>query len=293
MKNFFRKEALENFLSSSATGTGVRAVSIRTVFFVILLLLCAAVFAVWLVFGTVYETVSVSGIIWPAKNNGAVYSEGGGIISKVVVSSGDAVKMGDILAVIPQEDILQKIKNGKNSGISDVQLQELYDEYDSRSVVRSNIDGIVTQIADENSYIAVGDKIAEVVPYDEGGNNKTLTAFIPSAKGGLITLGMEAQVMPDFTSREEYGYIKAYISGISAYPVTGQTIKETQKELFVAGLDEKESYLKIEITLMPDASAQSHLKWSNPKSGDTDVTLGTVCSADIVIRCCHPYEWLF
>ena len=293
MKDLFRKEALENFSSSSTTGGRIRAVSIKTAAFAGLLVICAAVFAIWLVFGTVYETVSVSGIIWPDKNNGEVYVTSGGIISKVVAAPGDTVKAGDILAVIPREDILNKIKEGKSNGISDAQLQELYDEYDRCSVIRSNINGIVTQIADENSYMKAGERIAEVVPYDESGNNKTLTAFLPSAKGGLVTLGMEAQVMPDFAAREEYGYIKAYISGISNYPVTGQSIKENRKELFVSGLDESETYLQLEITLMPDASAQSHLKWSNPKSGDTDVTLGTVCGADIVIKECRPYEWLF
>lgn len=293
MKNLFRKEALESFSSNSGMNKGVRAVSIKAAVFTMLLAICAAAFAVWLVFGTVYETVSVRGIIWPAENNGGVYAKAGGVITKTVVSSGDAVKTGDILAVIPQEDILVKIKNGKERGISDAELNILYDEYDRLSVVRSSIDGIVTSIVDENVCINKGDKIAAVVPYSESGNNKTLTAFIPSDKGGLVTLGMEAQVMPDFAPREKYGYIKAYISGISAYPVTGQSIKDTNGELFLPEHDERESYLRLEITLIPDANAESRLKWSNPNSGSTDVAMGTVCGTDIVIKKCRPYEWLF
>ncbi|MDD6762583.1 MAG: hypothetical protein PUD92_02935 [Clostridiales bacterium] len=293
MRSLFRKEALESFSSNSTINKGVRAISIKAAVFTLLLAVCAAAFAVWLVLGTVYETVSVNGIIWPAENNGGVYAKSGGVITKTVVSSGDAVKAGDILAVIPQEDILIKIKKGKESGISPEALNALYDEYDRLSVVRSSIDGIVTSIADENVFISKGDKIAAVVPYSESGNNKTLTAFIPSDKGGLVALGMEAQVMPDCAPREKYGYIQAYISGVSSYPVTGQSIKDANGELFLSTLDERESYLQLEITLMPDADAQSRVKWSNPNSGDMDVAMGTVCGADIVIEKCRPYEWLF
>lgn len=293
MKDLFRKEALENISSGSDITKGVRTVSIRTAVFIMLLVLCAAIFLIWLFFGTIYETVSVSGIIWSSKSGGAIYTESGGIVSRAVTASGNTVKAGDILAVIVQEDILSKIEDGKLNGISDAELKKLYDEYDKNSIIRSNVNGIVTHIAGENSYIPDGGKIAEIVPYDESDNNQTLTAFIPAKMGGLITLGMEVQVMPDFAPREQYGYINAYISEIASYPVTGQYIKDNKSELFLSTIDERESYLQLEITLMPDAQAQSHLKWSNPKSGDIDAPMGTMCEADIVIEKCRPYEWLF
>lgn len=293
MQNLFRKEALESFSSNTGMNKGVRAVNIPATLFITLLSICAAIFAIWLFFGTVYEKVSVSGIIWPTENNGGVYAKADGVITKTVVLPGDTVKSGDILAVIPQEDILTKISNGKENGISEQELNSLYDEYDRFSMIRSNIDGIVTNISDENVCVNKGDKIATVVPFNESGNNKTLTAFIPSDKGGLITIGMETQVMPDFATREKYGYIKAYISGISSYPVTGQSIKDTNSELFLPEYDERESYLQLEITLVPDANTESRLKWSNPNSGNINVTMGTVCEADIVLRKCCPYEFLF
>lgn len=293
MQNLFRKEALESFSSNTGMNKGVRAVNIPSTLFIILISICAAIFAIWLFFGTVYEKVSVNGIIWPTDNNGGVYAKADGIITKTVVLPGDTVKIGDILAVIPQEDILAKISNGKENGISEEELNSLYDEYDRFSMIRSNINGIVTSISDENVCVNKGDKIATVVPFSESGNNKTLTAFIPSDKGGLITLGMETQVMPDFATREKYGYIKAYISGISSYPITGQSIKDTNSELFLPEYDERESYLQLEITLVPDANTESHLKWSNPNSGNINVTMGTVCEADIVLKKCCPYEFLF
>ena len=289
----FRKEAVESFSSKSGIKCAFRAVRIKTAVFTTLLALCAMTFAFWLVFGTIYETVTVSGAIWPAKNNGDVYAVYDGTLSKAVVSEGDTVKAGDILAVIPQEDILAAIETGQQNGISDTELQRLYDEYDSRSMIRSAVDGAVTYIADENSYMTEGAKVASVVPYDESGNNRTLTAFIPSDSSGFITLGMDVQVMPDFAPRDEYGYIRAYISEIASYPVTGQNVRETSGELLAGPLDDTESYIRIEITLIPDMAARSGLKWSNPSSGSIDVAMGTVCTADIVIKECRPYEWLF
>lgn len=293
MQGLFRKEALDSFSSSSEINRGVRAVSIKTSVFVVLLIICAAVFAVWLVFGTVYETVSVNGIIRPAGNNGSVYANSEGFITKIIVDEGDKVKTGDILALIPQEDILMKIKEGKINSIQTEELNSLYNEYDRLSVIRSNIDGIVTDIISENVFIRKGEKIASIIPYSEGSNNKTLTAFIPADKSGIVSLGMEVQVMPEFAPREKYGYIKAYVSDISSSPITNQSINDMYNELFFSESDEKETYFQLEITLMPDANSASHLKWSNPNSEKTDVDMGTLCDADIIIKKCRPCEWLF
>lgn len=74
MNDLFRKEAFENFSSNLKINKGVRAVSIKTAVFVILFLICTAIFAIWLFFGTIYETVSVEGIVWPTQSEGVVYA---------------------------------------------------------------------------------------------------------------------------------------------------------------------------------------------------------------------------
>lgn len=293
MASLFREEALESFSSNSRIYKGIRAVSIRTGVFVTILVLCTGAFVAWLLFGTVYEKVPVNGVVWPAQSDGEVYSPSDGNMTRAVVSVGNKVNAGDVLAVIPNKEMLSEAEAAKLEGASDKELKRLYDEYDKRSLIRSNIDGIVIYIADENSYINKGDRVAEVVPYSENGNNKTLTAFIPAKNGGRVTLGMEAQVMPEFAPREKYGYIKAYISGISAYPIMGEDIKKNNSKLFLSSFDERESYLRLEITLIPDAQAPSHLKWSNPASDSIDVVMGTICSAYIVIDKCRPYQCLF
>ncbi len=289
----FRKEAIESFSSSAKLSGGVEAIPVRAAVFLFLLLLCATVFAYWLVCGTIYETVTVSGAVWPMRNGGTVYATCGGTVSKTVVSEGDLVKAGDVLLVIPQDDVLAEIQAAKEAGASQQELSDLYEKYDDRSMIRAGIDGAVTYITEENRYIREGDVVASVVPYDKDGNNRTLTAFVPSRSSGFVTLGMEVQIMPDFAPRDKYGYIQGYISGISDYPVTGRNVEETGGALLAGLVEDTESYLPVEITMVPDMTAQSGLKWSNPASGTIDIAMGTICTADIVVEKCRPYEWLF
>ena len=286
--NLFRQEALENNSERTGKGVALRAVGLKFALFTAALAVCAALFALWLIMGEVYETLSVDGIIWPSESGGEIYAEYGGSVSKVTVSRGARVKAGDILAVIPQEDILSDIESGAVEADA-----KLYGEYDRRSVIRSKTNGIVTYIADENTYVKAGEKIAEITPYDESGNNMTLIAFIPSDKGGLLSLGADAQVMPDFAPREKYGYINAYVSDIAQYPVKGEYIKENLGNLFLPSINEENNYLEVEITMLADAETLSHLKWSRPAGGDISAPMGTICTADIVIDKHHPYQWPF
>ena len=285
----FRKEAVENASVRTDKASAARAVGVKYTLFAAALALCAAIFTVWLLFGEIYETVSVDGIIWPNGSDDTVYSERSGTVSKTTGSRGSSVKAGDILAVIPQESILEKIR--KRS--SDAELAALREEYDKYSFIRSDVDGIVTYIADENAYVGTGEKIAVITPYSESGNNMKLTAFIPSGKGELVSLGMEAQVMPEFTPREKYGYINAYVSGISQYPIKGEYIKNNMSNLYMPSLEEGNNYLQLEITLLADASTASRLKWSNSVGASIDAPMGTVCKADIVIDKRPPFRWPF
>lgn len=284
----FRKEAVENASARTEANIVTHAVGLKFSLFTLALVICAALFAVWLIFGEVYETVSVNGIIWSDKDYGSVYTEYGGKVSKVTAERGSRVKTGDIIAIIPQEDILGEIEKQSSEN-----LENLYDEYDKRSVVRSATDGIVTYMVSENAYVHPGDKIAEITPYDESGNNMTLTAFIPSDEGGLVSLGADVQVMLNFAPREKYGYINAYVSEISQYPVNGEYIRENMSELYMPSIEERNSYIRLEITLLADAETASRLKWSSPAGEGIDAPMGTVCTADIIVEKHHPYQWPF
>ena len=284
MSNLFRKEAMENHSPNKELTLAVKAIPVKWIIYMAVLVICAALFAVWLFLGTIYESVSLRGIAWPDKSYGDVYAETSGIIAKTTVSVGDKVEAGDILAVMPDNNMLEKA-----AGNSDEQVLA---EYDRKSVIRSNTSGIVTYIADRNSYLNKGDMIASVVHYDKNGNNDIITAFVSDEKSRHIELGMEAQIMPDYTPREQYGYITGYVSAISDYPVTGEQIYNSDKQLYMSGMDMNENYIEVQITMMRTSGEGGRLKWSKASGEDQPVNLGTRCDVDIILKKYKPYKWL-
>ena len=284
MSDLFRKEAVENHSHDREATLAVKAIPVRWLFYIIIAFICAAAFGVWLFYGTVYESVRLRGIAWPDKSYGEVYAETSGVIAKTAVSVGDKVEAGDILAVIPNNDVL--------NSLTDDNKEILYGEYDKKSVIRSKTSGIVTYIIDRNSYVKAGDRVATVVAYDENGNNDIITAFVPDGQSSLIDIGMEAQVMPDFTPREEYGYVTGYVSSVSKYPLTGEQIYNSYRHLYMSEMDMHESYIEVQITMTRTSGESGSLKWSMPTSGDKGVSLGTRCDVDIILQKYKPYRWL-
>lgn len=284
MSNLFRKEAMENYSPNREITLAVKAIPVRWLLYIVALVICAASFAIWLFFGTIYESVSLRGIAWPNKSYGDVYSETSGIIAKTTVSVGDKVEAGDILAVIPNDDVLKK-SNRDNE-------DQVYYEYDQKSVIRSKTSGIVTYIIDRNSYVNPGDIVASVMRYDKNGNNDIITAFLSDEKSSLIDLGMEAHIMPDYTPHEEYGYIIGYVSAVSDYSVTGERIYNSDKQLYMSEMDMNENYIEVQITMIRTSGEGSRLKWSKATAEDKTVNLGTRCDVDIILQKYKPYRWL-
>ena len=290
MNDFFRKEAMDSFSSRSDMYRPVKALTIRRKIIILMLLVCTISSLVWVFFGTIYETIIADGIVGYSYGDGGVYTETDGILTKRMVSIGDTVKPGDILAIIPSHDILDEIEAELQNTDGEM-LESLYDKYDHYSVLRSNTRGIVTYIEDENSWVSKGDMIAYVTRYDEEIDSKKLTAFVPSSKKELIGLNMTARVMPDYAPSEEYGYINAYVSAINNHPVSGEEILSGDQNIHPE-LIRDESYVKVEITMLYSEKAKNHLSWSNSMGESLNVTMGTSCSTDIIIRECTPFEWL-
>lgn len=291
MKELFRKEAFKSFSSEEGLNRGIRAIGIRIKVFTTVIVIAVIVLCAWLFFGTVRETLTVDGILWPSKGSGNIYSPNSGTTEKVIAKEGQYVEAGDILAIIPQKQILEKINNAQESGASENSIEELYDEYDIASIVRAPLSGIIIEVIPENTYVNGGEKIAAIMPYNKDKNNKRILTYIPMKQSGIVNLGMEVQISPEHAPREEYGYINAYVSEVGQYPVTGQFIKQTTSANM--SLENDESYIKVEITLISDSTTSSKLDWSTTKGGDIDVEIGTVCNCNIIIKKSRPYQWIF
>ena len=82
-----------------------------------LCLLIAAVGAVvWCFFGTVTRSVEVTGIVFPHYGIKQVNSQVSGIVSYLQVEVGEEVKAGDLIAIIPQQELLEQIEQARQQG---------------------------------------------------------------------------------------------------------------------------------------------------------------------------------
>ncbi len=290
MKDLIRKEAIEHFSSHINMYRSVRAAQVRTAVFLAIILICSVCFAYWAVFGTIYETLSTDGMIWPPQNEITVYAEGDGLITNVSAGIGDRVEAGDVLAVIPQNDMLQQIENGINSGAPEEEIRNMRSAYEELSVIRSNVGGIILQTSAPYTIVSRGDPVAVILPQSDVSN--TMYAFLPYSQRDLIHAGMEVHVVPVSALIEQYGYIYGYISDISYFPVSGAYIKENEENFFFSDMEEDDQYVQLEITFIPDSDTQNRLKWSNPAGGSARVDTGTTCRADIILKETHPLNWL-
>lgn len=286
----FRERAVQNSNSLSDIGEGVTGIRISAWLLVSAVGFCVAIFVIWLFLGNVYETVSVTGVVWPVESGGAVYADTNGVISETVVEAGAEVKAGDILAILTDDVLLEELEQAKEGG--SLSFADMQKEYTELTVVRSSINGIVAHIEGRDSRVKEGDVIAKVIPFDKDGNNQRITAFIPAYMLNQIQNSMEAQIVPEFASRDKDGYVHGYVSAIEKYPLMGEYIKQNYDPIFSLGMDTEQKYIRVEITMISDANSKSGLKWSNSASEETDIDLGTLCNCDIVTSKLHPYQYL-
>ena len=82
------------------------------------------------------------------------------------------------------------------------------------------------------------------------------------------------------------------MSNVEKYPITGEYIKNHYDSIFSLHMDVQEKYIRVEITMVSDANAKNGLKWSNKRSEEIDISLGTLCHCDVVTNKLRPYQYL-
>lgn len=145
MKDLFRKTSLEKL--SSPEQLDKMIVITPPSFWIALTgagLMIVAVL-VWAIFGRIPIMVETQGVY---VNNGGtytVYSESAGIVEQVLVSEGDIIEKGDILAYLNQDDVQRKIDEYK-SRIEKVEAITMESESDAVTADNKNLIDIKAQM---------------------------------------------------------------------------------------------------------------------------------------------------
>lgn len=256
-------------------------------------LLCAALAAgFWAWTGNISDGVKANGIIFPSTGVQAVFTQTSGFVENALVREGDFVEQGQIMLVIPNEELLQTIM-ARQEELEMPEWQSLADEYERTSIIRSPVSGTVQSIAAANSMTVPGQRAAHIIPEDRLTNSKEVVAFVPFSISKKIRPGMEAQVSPAFAPREEYGYMRGYVSSVASIPATSEMLQKTFGDnSYAKSLSVEENSAEVRIMLHMDASSKNSFQWSNKKGEELMVETGTVCQVQIITDTKRPIDLL-
>ena len=164
--------------------------------------------------------------------------------------------------------------------------------------VRAPHAGTVIELKTRNGLaLPAGGDIASI-ELAGGGNGSKLPPplsaliFVHAADGKLLQAGMSAEITPTNVKRQEFGFIRAQIGAVSAFPASREAINQrlnnpdVVKELAGDGVS---TQIQSALLRRPDGN----YAWSGAARQPPDVRSGSMCSAEIVVREQHPIEFVW
>lgn len=262
---------------------------------------------IWLFSGNISDGINVKGTIFPQSGVTDIYSRSSGTVTSVLAKEGEFVDAGQVLAIIPDYELISEIEklkkdieqgaaNTKDSSTPndlEVVLEDLIGEYELNSVIKATTSGIVQSIVPIDQTVSTGNKIATIINEDKYTNDKEIIAYIPLTIAQSIKVGMEAQISPTYAPREEFGYMKGYITKVGRVPVTEEMLKKTFGEWeHQRNLLDEEGCVEVRIAIGVDPNSSNSFQWSNKKGHDLSIDISTICNVLIVSEDKRPIDLL-
>ncbi|NLY38869.1 MAG: HlyD family efflux transporter periplasmic adaptor subunit [Firmicutes bacterium] len=293
--SLFRKSSLERIASPERLNEYIKIThpGVWSVLFACLALMIAVGF--WAIYGNIPDTVRAKGIIFPQHGVTSVIPPAGGRINNMRVKAGDFVQIGQIIAVIPQEELIRRINELKNSPDPDEgQIAALRSEYERLSLIVAPVSGIVVSARAANETVSSSEVVATIVKLEKYADDKQIVCYVPVSTARKLREGMEVQVSPDFAPREEYGFMYGHITSIGSYPVSQSDVLAAVGSMqYAQELLPPENSVEVRVTLTIDPGSQNKIKWSSKKGESLALSIGTYCNLQIVTRNYKPYELIF
>lgn len=261
-------------------------------------------FITFVIWGFTYKItngINMSGVVFTNNNIISSVAERECLVTDVLVKEGDYVEIGDIIAVVSNDEMLNEIRNcrykaenlEKNSeeySTISTRIDELIESYVASTVIKSNTDGYIQTVKSTGSALMAGDTIVSIMA-DSGYNE--VVAYVPLQDSNDIELGMPAQVSPLYAPREEYGYMTGVVTAVSDTPVSEDSIIAKMGTLsYVESIMPEGICVEVRIRLDFDENSGNRYNWSNKKGEDLFVGLGTQCSIIVVADEYLPVEML-
>lgn len=235
------------------------------------LIVAAAIAALlWSLFGTVTQTVSLRGISFPQSGIRRVVAPHGGAVRQTMCAEGDTVEQGDLLAVLPQEALLEQMRGEGGAG-------DTWREYTDQSLLRAPVNGIISRVAAVGRVLAAGDTVAEIIEDDPFTSQSEVRAYVPADVATLLLEGMEVQVTSASSSRERDGFYSGFISRIGSFPRSAEKISEELSGFQAPWTgDADDNLIEVRVTLV----------------GNVKLDTGALCDMVVITRRVSPFTLL-
>lgn len=242
--------------------------------------------------GTITRMVSITGIVFPHYGIEQVSSQVSGQVSYVQVQVGDTVEAGDLIAIVPQEDLYRQIQEARAAQAPQEELEQLYDAYQAASMIYTPVSGQVVDLVAAGSAITAGDLVVGITNADSTTNEAEIRAYVSSTVAQSIQKGMDVRIYPSVSSSESYGYVQGLVSDISNYPITATNISDTLGRFYTDQLvPEGEDIVELRITLLGGTDGSTGV-WSRAEGGSLTIDTGTLCEMNVVVDEMTPWEYL-
>lgn len=293
----FNEKAMENLSTPEQLNQRVKIIPSGAwiLFFAILVGVCAAV--LWMFLGTVSSGANYNGVVFDYSDVISVRSQEDGILGDVLVEEGESVSRGDIIAVINNEELTERIstlraeqKGYKENSKKYRQIEQKIEDCRARYLLKSTADGIVQKMELTGQAVSAGDIVATIVPQDLY-SYEEVYIYVPKEEIGALEVGMEAQITPSYVMREEYGYVEGIISHIDENIVTeNHIIKHMGTMDYVEEILPGKNCVEVTIQLSVKETGEGGYVWSNPKGEQLSIKSGDRCSVRIIKQEYHPYQ---
>lgn len=223
----------------------------------------------WCFYGEVNDKEYLKGVVFPSEGMVGVNLPDGGSVMEIFIHNGDYVKAGQSLALVSAGD--------------------------SSRLLSAPADGMVLGCLSKNDYFAPGGNVVTLLDLSSAqGEVRTLTAYASFNSKRLILEGQDVQVIPAYESKERAGFVRGRVAGVSEYPVTRReaVLKLQNQSLVEEIFTDNRSVFEIEIEMLPDKEDPSKLDWSFSSSDEIDMSTGTFCDVEIVVKSRSIFKYL-
>lgn len=242
--------------------------------------------------GTITRTVAITGLVFPHYGIEQVTSQVGGQVSYVQVEIGNTVEAGDLIAIVPQEELYQQIQNARAVQAPAEELEALYAAYEAASMIYTPVSGRVVDLVEEGAAIQEGDLVVGITSADSTTNEAEIRAYVSSTVAQSIQKGMEVRVYPSVSGSENYGYVQGLVSDISDYPITETNVSDTLGRFFTSQIiPQNENIVEIRVTILGGSDGATGV-WSRAEGGSLTIDTGTLCEMEVILDEMTPWEYL-